>query len=281
MSVAGLLDAMRACGPTDKRRPTSYRLVWMCLENHANGHRVWRMTERDIAAELQIGINTVSRAIHGLIADGIVEVDRFKRRPSVFRMLKSYAKPNGKGPHSHGDLTPQNGPSTQDLNTQNGGSTTPPRKYLTPQIDPSTTELTPQNGGTKTPPVRIHQKGKNTPTPHAAPVGDGKPPPCVSQPAGFADFWAGYPRKVGKRAAATAFAAAVKRGTHPDDILDGLDRARPKMELLDERYRPHPKTWLNQDRWHDEPDTVDPVLRALGLVPDDMATGLFAGLRLQ
>jgi len=125
----------------------------------------------------------------------------------------------------------------------------------------------------KTQPRKITKEGKNTPTPHGA--------GGVTEPPGFLEFWTDYPRKVGKRAAATAFAAAVKRGTHPDDILDGLDRARPKMELLDERYRPHPTTWLNQDRWHDEPDTVDPVLRALGLVPEDMATGLFAGLQLQ
>jgi len=275
MSIAGILDATRT------KRPAGERLVWLCLENHANGHRFWRMTDKAIADELQIGLRTVRRAIAHLEADGIIEVERHKRRPSVFHMKRDYAKPNGHTPNSHENLSGQNEHSTTQTHAELSGQKGDSKDALTGQNGHSSAELSGQNGHTKTPPVRIHQKGKNTPTPHAAPVGDGKPPPCVSQPVGFAEFWASYPRKVGKRAASTAFAAAVKRGTHPDDILDGLDRARPKMELLDERYRPHPTTWLNQDRWHDEPDTVDPVLRALGLVPDDMATGLFAGLQLQ
>jgi len=275
MSIAGILDATRS------KRPAGERLVWLCLENHANGHRFWRMTFEAIAAELQIGIRTVRRAVAQLEADEIIEGERHKRRPSVFHMKRAYAKPNGHTPNSHGNLSGQTDPSTTQSHAELRGQNDHSTEELTGQNGPSSAELRGQNGRTKTPPVRIHQKGKNTPTPHAAPVGDGKPPPCVSEPTGFAAFWASYPRKVGRRAAAIAFAAAIKRGAHPDDILDGLDGAQWNPEP---RYQPHPTTWLNQDRWRDEPDTVDPVLRVFEnyIDPDDREpVRPFAGMLLQ
>lgn len=67
----------------------------------------------------------------------------------------------------------------------------------------------------------------------------------------FAEFWAIYPRRVGKIAARKAW-----------------DKARPTPELLekiknalswqvedwdDPQFIPYPKTWINQGRWDDEP----------------------------
>ena len=95
------------------------------------------------------------------------------------------------------------------------------------------------------------ERGKNTPTPHG--VG-------ASDPPGFGDFWDSYPRKVGRRTAALAYAAAIKRGAKPDDIAAGLEHAQWNPEP---RFQPHPTTWLNRDGWRDEYDTVDPVVRAL------------------
>ena len=155
MSVLGLLDAMRA-----DTNPT-HRLVWMCLENHANGHRFWRMTEKAIAAELHLSADTVARAIGWLIAEGIVRVERFKRRPTVFHMLRCY-------PAKGERLTPQDADSTEDLTPQDADSTPPDDPDLTPQdaesIDrltpqdaDSTPELTPQIADSLYPPERIHQ----------------------------------------------------------------------------------------------------------------------------
>jgi len=70
------------------------------------------------------------------------------------------------------------------------------------------------------------------------------------EPASFADFWSMYPRKVGKRAAMTAYAKALTRAS-AEDILDGLRRLLPTM--TDPKFIPHPTTWLNRDGWGDDP----------------------------
>jgi hypothetical protein len=84
MSVAGLIDAMRSS------YSPAVRLVWQCLENHANGARFWSMTDQAIARELNLSVDTVSQGIAVLEADGIIKCDRRKRRPSIFRMQRTY-----------------------------------------------------------------------------------------------------------------------------------------------------------------------------------------------
>jgi len=70
----------------------------------------------------------------------------------------------------------------------------------------------------------------------------------------FAAFYAAYPRKVGKGNARKAFAAAVKRGAKPADLVaasaahrDNWARCRTEM-----RFIPHPASWLNGERYDDE-----------------------------
>jgi len=66
----------------------------------------------------------------------------------------------------------------------------------------------------------------------------------------FAEFWPIYPRKVGKRAAAKAFTAAVKRAP-AEVILAGVRRYADDPNLPPEQFIPHPATWLQADRWDD------------------------------
>lgn len=83
------------------------------------------------------------------------------------------------------------------------------------------------------------------------------PPKGGSSPAGFEPFWAAYPHKVGKADAAKAFARAATRadlGT----IMAGMQRYAAKT---DDRPWCNPATWLNQDRWTDEPAAVVPLAR--------------------
>lgn len=67
----------------------------------------------------------------------------------------------------------------------------------------------------------------------------------------FDQFWMQYPHKVGKGAARKAFDAVMKktRATFPDVML-GLARYAAKT---DDRPWCNPATWLNQERWLDEP----------------------------
>lgn len=76
----------------------------------------------------------------------------------------------------------------------------------------------------------------------------GKPPALVNgKIAAFEDWWRQYPRKVGKGAAAQAYAKALKIAT-AEQLLASLNRQWPDRI----QYIPHPTTFLNQQRWLDE-----------------------------
>ena len=296
MSVAGILEAMRS------PRPLAERLVWQCLENHANGARFWPMSEEAIARELSLGVATVARAVRALVADNIVRAERHKRRPTVFFMLRDYGKPNGQYPPQTGDLTHQNDwssaaetpeiadakpklttqndgstgdlshqndGSTHYLTTQNDGSSQPPQLALTHQDDRSSPELTHQNDRTSYPPVKNPPERKKEPP--DPPRGGGR----LIDPLWFDAFWQLYPRKVGKRTAEAAFNAAVNRGNSAEAIVQGL---RGYTFHADTQFQPHPTTWLRGDRWLDEVDSFDPVLRAAGLRPEDFLDAPPGGL---
>lgn len=67
----------------------------------------------------------------------------------------------------------------------------------------------------------------------------------------FDQFWAEFPRRVGKLAAQKAFVKARKIASQ-QEIIDGVRRyVANKPDYAD--YC-HPQTWLNQGRWLDEPD---------------------------
>jgi hypothetical protein len=70
--------------------------------------------------------------------------------------------------------------------------------------------------------------------------------------AGFAAFWAVYPRKVGKVGARSCYARAVKKGADPRQVIAGAERYRDDPNRVDE-FTKHPSTWLNQGCWDDEP----------------------------
>jgi hypothetical protein len=69
----------------------------------------------------------------------------------------------------------------------------------------------------------------------------------------FDDFWAEYPHKVGKGAAQSSHTKALKQADH-ETIMAGLRRyiaSKPH-----DRPWCNPATWLNQQRWQDEPAPV-------------------------
>lgn len=67
----------------------------------------------------------------------------------------------------------------------------------------------------------------------------------------FEAFWIEYPRKVGKKAAAKAFAKAVKEGADPHKIIEGAVAYDLHTGPGEERYIKHPTTWLNHGCWDD------------------------------
>ena len=74
----------------------------------------------------------------------------------------------------------------------------------------------------------------------------------------FERFWEAYPRKVGKAAAEKSFAKCVGKDRETqqailDQMLKALEWQKRTDQWQEAEFIPHPATWLNQQRWKDEP----------------------------
>jgi hypothetical protein len=67
----------------------------------------------------------------------------------------------------------------------------------------------------------------------------------------FDEWWSVYPRKAGKGAARKSYERASRLVGH-QVLLDAAARFRADPNRTDD-FTPHPATWLNQDRWEDDP----------------------------
>ena len=80
-----------------------------------------------------------------------------------------------------------------------------------------------------------------------------KKPPSKSA---FEEFWTVYPRKVGKKAASVAFGAMMNRPKPPtiEQVVASVEAHKATWNWKKEggQFIPHPKTYLNQDRWKDD-----------------------------
>lgn len=74
--------------------------------------------------------------------------------------------------------------------------------------------------------------------------------------AAFGRFWQAYPRKTAKADARKAFGRAWRKLPPTDEesiLAGGLERAKAGWD--DPQFIPHAATWLNHERWTDEPPT--------------------------
>ncbi|WP_411815588.1 hypothetical protein [Gordonia sp. SND2] len=93
---------------------------------------------------------------------------------------------------------------------------------------------------------------------HSAPT---RPNPIKKKEASeaFNDWWASYPRKVGKKAASTAFARALKDIDATSLIAAAKAYSRANT-TTDPKYIALPTTWLNQGRWDEfSENATDPT----------------------
>lgn len=154
MSVAGILDAMRS------DRPLSERLVWMCLENHANGARFWSISIDDMAGEIHVNRGTVVEAVKRLERDRIIRCERRHRRTTTYFMIRDYGPEIGIKEAEH----------ESEIRNQNPD--------LGPEIDTNDFRFESEFPDVVNPPVRInpperkkesrHQDEKPEPTPTPA-----------------------------------------------------------------------------------------------------------------
>jgi hypothetical protein len=68
----------------------------------------------------------------------------------------------------------------------------------------------------------------------------------------FEQFWKIYPSRLGKGEARVSFAKAVTK-VGLDSVMNGARRLAEDPNLPPRQYIPRPATWLNQERWDDDP----------------------------
>ena len=70
----------------------------------------------------------------------------------------------------------------------------------------------------------------------------------------FAEFWAAYPKKVGKQAALNSWKKVKPNAALFERIMQAVAAAKKSEQWNREggRFVPNPSTWLNQGRWDDE-----------------------------
>lgn len=77
----------------------------------------------------------------------------------------------------------------------------------------------------------------------------------------FEAFWRTYPRRIGRGAARKAFEKAVKRVELPELMTAVARFAEHPESIAGKRDSiPHASTWLNQERWNDEPEPVQAAM---------------------
>jgi hypothetical protein len=178
-----------------------------------------------LAACTGLGRSTVARALNELESGGWVTRDRdlararSEHRPTGYRLRVPASPAVGLVPD--GDQPP---------------SATPGLGLV-----PETTGASPTAGHNQTKRTRPKPDQKKT---------SARADPYTGLP-GFAEFWATYPRRTAKRAAANAYRSALNRGTDPQLIIKAAaaHRDQPGRDL---KFTKHPATWLNGDCWLDE-----------------------------
>jgi len=190
----------------------------------------WTATRAEVLADARLTPGVLRRLLPMLREAGWVETERVRPYDPTLRYRV---------------LNPQSR-SVESPASVSADSTPPDAESAITEDADSATTLSSKN---------VENKSKNTDTrqPTLALVVSGQPTTAEW----FDQWWRHYPRKVGKRAAAKAFAAAAKRAP-VEDICRGLGAQLPTLAAMDPRYVKHPTTWLNQDCWEDDVAVLNP-----------------------
>ncbi len=238
--------------------------------------------QETLAAETERSVDTIQRHIKSLSAKRLLT--RKRRYSNGYRSSDGYIlafdaelKPQSSGVSSD-DLKPQTcGVSDEELKPQSSGVSS---EELTPQsCGLSTPDLTPQNSELTPQTVGPYTAKHPHLTPHCCGLHNEREEPEVVEPevynsapsapsankpdelivAEIVDpidvefnerFWLAYPNRVKKKDAKTAYSKARKKAT-ADEIINGLEtykRTKPEWQVW-----AHPTSWLNAERWNDQP----------------------------
>ena len=78
----------------------------------------------------------------------------------------------------------------------------------------------------------------------------------IAHKSDFDQFWTAYPRKIGRKAAQTAYGAMMKRPKPPttEQLVASVEAHKALWDWKKDggQFVPHPTTYLTQDRWRDD-----------------------------
>ena len=85
-------------------------------------------------------------------------------------------------------------------------------------------------------------------------------------PSQFTQFWELYPKKAGSKGNAKKIwerLCSSKNGKRPEwrTIRKAIHEQKKTEQWQDKKYIPHPTTWLNQERWIDDPESMNQIPR--------------------
>lgn len=69
----------------------------------------------------------------------------------------------------------------------------------------------------------------------------------------FTEWYEAYPKHIGRGAATNAYTKARKNGATAEELIAGARRYAAERKGEDPRFTAQPATWLNQERWTDDP----------------------------
>lgn len=215
------------------------RLVLLCLADHANddSNEAWPSVAT-IARLVRLGERQVFKHLHSLIAAGeIIESGAGPRGVKKYRITQC-----------------------------------PPELQFTPEPEftPVVKFTPPLNSSSPLPCREVH------PTPElqfTQTLTEPSPEPSGNRHGDFERWWQQVSRKVGKGQARKAYATARRKAT-ADELLAGIMRYTADQTGQDPTYTAHPATWLNGERWKDEPAPArsrgNSLSAALGRLLDDV-----------
>lgn len=223
---------------SDDRLTAYQRSVLMALASRANADGECWPSLATIAKDAKVSTATVKRCIPKLVEYGYIS--KRKRTGEHGGPVSTLYKILFKKP--------------RDSASNSGDDGSQPLAHTEPGVRSERTKgrVTGSQGLALTEPlsidIEVETRSTTKEVPPISPEGGQSASAYTSE---FEKFWETYPRRVGKRAAFKAFEKAVERASL-ETILEGATKYRDDPNRIDQ-YTAHPSTWLNQDRWDDDP----------------------------
>jgi hypothetical protein len=196
---------------------------------------LWERVERGYQVRSWLKWNRSAQEMHEYRQG---DADRKRgERAATKPAAKTSAKTSARKTADPSDSTSESASETPSERSPNGRPNQRPSGVRTESETQSSTE----------------QSSTEQQTPPTPPAGGSGSRRKTETPApGFDAFWQAYPAKVDKGHAVLAWNKALKAGADPATITTAAQRFRDSPSRKVD-FTPHPATWLNGERWLDQP----------------------------